>query len=171
MNAFDHIRRSITEILSGRRSAALLLALWAAFFALMYMLPVQLIPGNDIQFQATVFDGTDYLELIVLSLLSALVLSMQIEIFRRNRAALSPGAGAVGGVGILSGILSSMFASASCALCIGGLLGFLSANTLVLLVQNKTPIFLAGTALLLVSLYLSSKRLNGVCEECALPAR
>lgn len=139
-----------------------------ALFGIMFLIPVISIPGNTIFLHSTLLVPADYIMLAAFSILSSLLLIMQFKIFDKTRQHLLHGDMALSGAGVLAGIVSSLFASASCAICIGALLSFLGFSTILFLAQHRWYIMLGALALLLISLYLSSRRFNKGCEVCVV---
>lgn len=136
-------------------------------FVLLFLIPVNVIPGNEIAFQAVLFGWKDYIFLGALALLGGLVATLQVFIFKqRYKAKIGISTGAVGGLGILSGIFSSIFATATCSLCVGALFGFLGAGGVLFFVSNRIYVIMVSLILLYISLYVSAKKLNGVCGDC-----
>lgn len=139
-------------------------------FAVMFSIPLYSIPGNDLKLQIVLFKPRDYVLLGALSLLSSLVVTIQVNIFRQKLSSSKSNA-ALGGVGVFSGVLSSIFASATCALCLGSLFSFLGFGGVLFLVENRWYILSAATVLLLISLYFASKRLIDGCQSCIIEER
>ena len=151
---------------------ATFILLWAFLFVAMFSIPLNLIPGNDLQFQMSIFKTKDYILLAVLSFLSSLVIAIQINIFRNNlNSSQNIAHATLGGVGVFSGIFSSIFASATCAMCLGALFSFLGFGTVFFFVQNRWYILVGAILLLLISLYLASRRLVMGCQECMVQER
>lgn len=169
MNTFiSYILEASKMTLTNKKLLTVFLVLWTLLFATMFSIPLNVIPGNDIKFQAAIFTGRDYALLSMLSFLSSLVITMQINIFK-NKFMTSKNVGntAVGGLGVFSGIFSSIFASATCAMCVGSLFGFLGFGTVLFLVENRWSILTGAIILLFISLYLASRRLVEGCQSCA----
>jgi hypothetical protein len=139
--------------------------LWVLFFIIMFSIPVLNIPGNSILFQAELFHYGDYLLLIALSSLSALSLLLQWVAFRSTRKGAAQGA-VLGGTGVLSGVISSLFASASCATCVGALFSFLGFNTVLFLAIHHWYIITIAFLLLFASIYLATRKIVMGCEVC-----
>ncbi len=141
------------------------------FFLLMFLLPVAITPGNDVPFQAKIFTWQNYLTLAGISILAGLSVTLQIRVWREKRAAQIQSAGttALSGAGVLSGLVSSIFASATCATCVGALFGFLGFGGVLFLLTYRWY-FLSGAIILLVfSIYFSARRINRGCEICIVP--
>jgi len=155
--------------LSDRKLFIAFLALCIIFFIGMFSIPLYSIPGNDLKLQMTIFKAQDYALLAVLSLLSSLTIVIQANIFLQKFVVPYRNGNAVlGGVGVLSGVFSSIFASATCAMCVGSLFGFLGFGSILFLVQNRWYILIGASLLLIISLYLASRRLVEGCKLCVV---
>ncbi len=154
-------------VIRDRNYTILLFIVWVVLFGLMFYLPVRAIPGNTATLQAVIFGFKDYLFLGIASFLSAVIIIIQVKIFRQRKSAdVMAGNTALGSAGILSGIVSSVFGTATCSLCVGALFGFLGANSVIFLVNNKTYVVVGSLALLGLSISLSLKKLNNSCDIC-----
>jgi hypothetical protein len=129
------------------------------------------VPGNSFLFQATIYHWTEYLMLMLLSLLSALSLTLQWTAFRAKGVSNSKETTKqtlLGGSGIITGVISSLFASASCATCLGALFSFMSFNTLIFFAVHRWYILGGALTLILVSIYFSARKINRGCEVCVV---
>ncbi len=144
-----------------------LLVLAFAIFWLLVYIPVRTIPGNDFAFQLSLLAPKDHILLITLSVLSALSIIMNIYVLR-HKPTVQTGLSMVGqgGGGLLSGIIGSVFGTATCASCAASILGFLGIGGVLFLLQHRTWITTASVILILVSLYFTSRKVLGVCESC-----
>ncbi len=131
----------------------------------MFSIPVFNIPGNSILFQAELYRLDEYIILITLSFMSGLSLWLQWVAFRTAKKGAAQEA-VLGGTGILSGVVSSLFASASCATCVGALFSFLGFNTILFLAVHRWYILSFAFALLLASIYLAARKITKGCEVC-----
>lgn len=150
-----------------RNNFVTFIALWVILFVFMFSIPVINIPGNSILFQAQLFRGDEYAILILLSLFSAFSLVLQWVAFRISKK----GAGQeafLGGTGVLSGVISSLFASASCATCIGALFSFLGFNTILFLAIHRWYILVFALLLLFLSIILATRKIVRGCEVCVV---
>mgnify|MGYP001564872568 FL=1 len=136
----------------------------------MFATPIAATPGNGIAIQAHLFGPTNYMILAVLSGMTALALVMQIHILwdKIGREANSIRGAAFGGFGAAAGLFSSLFASATCGLCIGAIFSFLGFGTILFLLENSGYILAGAFLLLLASVYLSAKRIAAGCTACAI---
>lgn len=157
-------------VLQERRYGAWLVVLTILFIAAYIFIPVWLTPGNSISFQLQLLGVKDYVLFVVLSFAAALLVVMQTYIVRRSRARNSVAAAVgSGGAGVYSALFGGLLATAACSSCVAVLLGFLGAGG-VLFVVNYRWYFIAGAiALVLVALYFTARRVNGLCEDCEVP--
>lgn len=148
---------------------------------LFVLVPVWSVPGNDIAFQFSLFTFGNWILFAVLALLIALLLTMQIFIFRRakNNAVRARGlgnaaTGAAGphtkilgifgvGAGAYAGILGGVFATAACSWCVAAVFGFLGTGTVLFIAQNQLWAVLVALSIMLVSIYFVSKK---VVKDC-----
>ncbi|MEK7630653.1 MAG: hypothetical protein AAB417_01310 [Patescibacteria group bacterium] len=156
--------------LSSGRLALAFAILWALLFAGMFSIPVVAIPGNNIGFQAELFRFGDYGLLAVLGFFGALTLTIQINIFLQKFETVrqTMGSAALSGAGLLSGVFSSLFASATCGMCLVALFGFLGFSAVLTIITYRWYIVAASFLLLFISLYFASSRLNEGCKACAV---
>jgi hypothetical protein len=151
--------------LSTRKNLLSFIVLSILFFVAMFSIPVINIPGNSILFQAELYHLDEYLILIALSFMSGLSLWLQWVAFRTRKKGAAQEA-VLGGTGILSGVVSSLFASASCATCIGALFSFLGFNTILFLAVHRWYILAFAFTLLVISIYLAARKIAKGCEVC-----
>jgi hypothetical protein len=129
--------------------------------------PVVAIPGNDFAFQLNISATKDYALLTILAPLISLVITMQIFIFRRNKNIKDnlKSAG-VGVTGSYSGIIATVFATASCSSCIAVLFGFLGTGAAFFAVENRWLFVTLAIGLMLISLYFAARKINKACTSC-----
>lgn len=160
------------NVLSDRRYAAVFILIAAVVFSLFFWIQVKTVPGNDGRFQIALFGWKDWAILAAIAVLNSLFVTIEIYAFNLKRSFAQAGGistGIVtGGIGTSSGILASIFSTASCSLCVSAIFGFLGANTVVFLVDNRSYVVFVTMALLLLSLFLSSRRFHNTCQACSL---
>ncbi len=158
----NHIINASKQVLSRRNYLILFIALIFIILAVFISIPVFLIPVNSLLFQLTVFTTKDYILLTILSVLTSLIIVMQIFSYKQAKL-YSSGRTAIGGG---SAIVAALFGTASCSACLAAVFGFLGIGTVLFLVEYQW--FIVGIAILimLVSLYFTSLKLNGVCDSC-----
>ena len=163
---------AIKKTISDRRYLAVCILIAAIIFSALFAIQVKTVPGNDSRLQIAVFGWKVWAILTAIAVLNALFITIEIYVFNLKRSIVRTGglgAGLItGGIGTSSGIMTSIFGTASCSLCVSAIFGFLGANSVVFLVNNRGYV-VAGTLFLLVlSLYLSSKRFDKICEQCRI---
>ncbi len=139
------------------------------FFGLFVFIPVVTIPGNDLRFQLSIYSQRDYILMFLLAALVGLNFLFQIYSFKKQKEQHdffnSAGQVAVSGV---SGMFGAIVGTAACASCLAFLFGLIGLGTgSVFFVLNNQTYFLVGAiALMLVSLYFTARKVNGICEKC-----
>ena len=163
---------AVKTVFSDKRYFAAAVLIAAVVFSVLFLIQVKTVPGNDSRFQIAIFTWKDWLVLVAIAILNSLFITIEIYSFNLKRSvakSLNASAGLItGGVGTSSGILASVFSTATCSLCVSALFGFLGANTVVFLVNNRYYVTVAALFLLILSLYLSSSRFVGVCNKCRI---
>lgn len=145
-----------------------LVVAFAMFWLLLYI-PIRTVPGNDLAFQLSILTPKDWLLFAILPILTALSIVMNIYILKHKQS-IQDGASMAGqgGTGFLSGIVASVFGTATCASCVASIFGFLGVGGVLFLLQYRTFITTAAIILLLISLYVTSKRVLNACESCKI---
>jgi hypothetical protein len=166
-NIVTYIIEASKITLSNRKLFIAFIILWGAFFALMFSIPLYTIPGNDLRLQMSIFKQRDYALLGILSFLSSLIMIIQCNIFRNKfNSTRNMGNAALGGLVIFSEDFSSIFATVTCAMCLGALFSFLGFGTVFFMIENRWYILIGAILLLLLSLYFASRRLVEGCRSC-----
>lgn len=146
--------------------------LWFGVFVvlalvLFVLVPVWSVPGNDIAFQLSLFNLGNWILFALLAVLIALLLTMQVFVFRRakSNAIKAKGVGNVAGgaVGAYTGILGGVFATAACSWCVAAVFGFLGTGAVLFIAQNRLWAVLVAVGIMLISLYFASKK---VVDDC-----
>lgn len=159
------IRHALVRVFANKLYLLFALLLSLSFFFLFIYIPVRNIPGNDFAFQLSILTPTDFLLLIALSLLTTLSLIMNLYLFlQRRKKQIGIALFSQGGVGIFSGTIASIFGTATCAACVGSLFGFLGVGGVFFLLEYRTPITILAIILLLISLYFTAQKVEGVCK-------
>ena len=154
-------------VLTEKNYLPIFITLFPIVFFFFILVPVSAIPGNDFAFQLSIFTLKDYAFLIILAPLISLVITMQIFIFRRNKNIKenlkSAGIGVAGGY---SGIIATVFATASCSSCASVLFGFLGTGAVFFAVENRWLFVTLAIGLMLLSLYFAARKVNRICTAC-----
>jgi len=163
-NPLKTIISAVMATLEKKRYKVWFVVLTGFFIATYVLIPVWLTPGNSLSFQLSLLKPKDYVMFVILSALTALLLLMQVYLFRsKTRRAGSIGQG---GVGIFSAIFGGLLATAACSACIAAIIGFLGAGSVFFVLENQPYIVIIAISLVVISLYLSSRRVLGYCREC-----
>lgn len=157
-------------VLAGLGYKILFVALTASAIVLFVLMPVLSIPGNSISFQLSLFTAQNWVLFAVLAPLIALLLTMQVFIFRRaqNAAAKakSLGSAASGVVGGYVGILGGVFATATCSWCVAAIFGFLGTGAVLFIAQNQFWAVLTAISIMIISLYFAARKVGKACDSC-----
>lgn len=167
-NPFSATFSATKTVLSKKSYITLFAVLTTLALILFVLVPVWSVPGNDISFQLSLFTPQNWLLFAVISPLVALLLTMQVFIFRRAQNAKektkSLGGVASGVVGGYAGILGGVFATAACSWCVAAVFGFLGTGAVLFIAQNQFWAVLVAVGILLVSLYFASKKVINACD-------
>lgn len=163
----EEITNATKTVLSKRDYLLTFFVLAILVFLLFIFLQVWTIPGNSLSFQLKVLTFPNYLLMSIISILVSLFLTMQAFTFRdvytaQTRMASMGTGGTVGYLGVFAAILGT----ATCASCILALFGFLGFGSIVFLLKNQAYVVGLSIAVLLISLYFLSRKVNGICENC-----
>jgi len=160
----NQIIKASRLVLNRRNYFIAFIALVFAIFSVFIFIPVFLIPKNSLLFQLTVFTIKDYVLLTILSVLTSLLIVMQVFYYKQAKL-YSLGKTAVGGG---SAIVAALFGTASCASCLAAVFGFLGLGIgiVLFLFEYQWLIVSIAIILMLISLYLTSLKLNLVCDTC-----
>lgn len=158
----NHIITASKQVLSRKNYLISFIALIFIILAVFISIPVFLIPANSFLFQITIFTIKDYVLLAVLSVLTSLLIVMQVFFYKQEKI-YSSGKTAIGGG---SAVVAGLFGTAACSSCLAAVFGFLGIGTVFFLLEYQW--FIVGIAILimLVSLYFTSLKLNEVCNSC-----
>jgi len=138
----------------------------ALFVALYISIPVMLIPGNTFTFQLSLYTPADYAIFISISILTSLLVLMQVFSFLHSRTYSARAIGR-GSVGVFSGIFSGMFASVTCVPCAIGFLGIFGSVESTLIISKYQYYFIAVASIFVLwGMYHASRRVMGYCKEC-----
>jgi len=135
-------------------------------YAAYILIPVFLTPGNYISFQLSLLRPVDFVLFLVMSLVTALLIVMQLYVHNRSKKKRMLAAVGEGGVSVYSAMFGGMLATAACSSCIAGLVGFLGAGSTFFILENQM-LFVAGALFIVfVSLFFTARRVNEYCLSC-----
>jgi len=141
------------------------------FFGFFIYIPIVTIPGNDLGFQLSIYSQRDYILMFLLAALVGLNFSFQIYSFKKQKEQrdLFKSTGQVAASG-LSGAFGAIVGTAACASCLAfffGLIG-LGAGSVIFVLNNQIYFLVGAIIAILISLYFTSRKVNGVCESCRI---
>lgn len=141
-------------------------ALAILFMTVLIAVPAGTIPGNNFFLQLALLRPIDLLLLFTLS--AANSLSVIFHLYIRHFAGPKSDLKLTGqtGVSIISGLIASIFGTATCAVCVSTLFGFLGFGTVLLLLKFRIYLVSAAIILTIISLHFLAKKVLGVCEAC-----
>lgn len=136
------------------------------FVALYISIPVMIIPGNTLPFQLSLYTPADYIIFVSISVLTSLLVLMQVFSFLRSRKYNARSIGN-GSAGVFSGVLSGMFASITCVPCAIGYIGiFGSAGSTLIISKYQYYFIIVAMLFVLLGIYYAARRVMGHCKEC-----
>ena len=162
MDKLKNIIKAANTVLSIKKYSLIFILLSVAVFWIIILAPGWVISA-DIQSQG--FTANDFTFLAAASMLTSLVITMQLFSFKIT-GKIGAARSAFSGAGFFSALSAAIFSSATCGLCIAAVFSFLGASTVIFLVDNRMYVVLGSLGLLLLSLYFSSKRVNNDCDTC-----
>lgn len=168
-NTLFNLFTAIKIVFSNKSYIVGFLVITITLFWLFLYIPVRLIPSNDFAFQLSILRPNDIFLLILLSLLTALSLTLHFYLLRKKVSnkgiTLTIGSSFAGST---VGIFGSLFATASCAACVATILGFLGAGTVFFLLDHRKLIIVFSIMFMLISLYFTAQKVLGICEACSV---
>ena len=155
----------IKEPFKKKNYAILFTILILVMFALFTLIPVWTVAGNTLATQLKIFTTRDYGVLTLLSVLSALFITMQVYVMRLRKQVEGVGRTLSGGLGALfAGIAGTAF----CASCLAPLFAVfgIGFGGVVFVLNYRFYFVIAITLLMLTAIYLTARRINKVCVSC-----
>lgn len=163
------IKQATLEVFKVNKYRILTAAVALIMLALYILLPVVTIPGNNIPLQLSILEPLGIIVMMLLSASIGLLVSMQIYSYKmaKQKAALNAGQGAATG---FTSIVSAIFSTASCTSCMAAIFPFLSSGTILFLAERQWYVVGITFALVLISLYITSKNVVNGCKSCEVKA-
>lgn len=134
-------------------------------FWLLIYIPAHTIPGNDFAFQLSLLKISDFIILIVLSILTTLTLMFNLYLIQHKKSK-TIGISLVGQTGtvLISSLITAFLGTISCIACGATFLGFLGLGGTLFLMENRILISLVSITLLTFAVYFTAGRVLGVCK-------
>ncbi len=140
-------------------------------FGFVYVLvPLVTTPGNTVQTYLS--DSTAYslLLVLVLSLSIGALVPMQVYAWRRTgHRTFKESAGGIAAAG--SSVVSGLFTTASCGVCLSALFSFIGAGGVLFLMGHQAEIVALSLILTLACMHFTAAKINGECAACRAPVR
>lgn len=167
MNA---IRFAISRVLTDKSALGVFVVSASLLLVLFIAIPVVTIPGNTLQFQLETFGVRDYVLMIALAALAGLNFGLNWFALKQKKNQTSTASASVAG-GVTSGVagvFGAMVGTASCASCLAALFALVGLGTgsVLFVLDHQTYFLLGSMALLLISLYFISRKINKMCTSC-----
>lgn len=148
----------------------LALIIAALFFGVFIFIPLVTIPGNDLQFQLSIYTRENYILMSFLAILVGVNFAMQIYAAKKQRVLRKSLPLTLQGTVLsgASGIFGSIVGTASCASCLASIFSLIGLGTgsVFFVLKNQNYFILGSILIMLVSLYFTARRINKVCDSC-----
>lgn len=166
---FWHFALSVNEVLVKPSYLLFFISTSAVFYLILIAFPAKTIPGNSFAFQLSLMRPGDHLLLAFLSLITGLNLTFHLYLFRRKRESFSPiRTASDSALGIFSGLVASVFGTATCGVCVATIFGYFGFGTVLFLLTWRLYIVGFAIFLSLFSLYFLSRKITNGCQNCKL---
>ena len=166
MNLFVSIFQAVRHTFHETRYRLLFIGIVLAMLFLFILIPVLVVAGNSFGFQLSLLTFQDFILLAFLSSLNSLFLTMQVRLWKLPKATVQGiGKGIGGSAGALfAGVAGSAFC-ASCLVPFFALFGIGFSGVLFTL-QYRFYFVAIIVILMFIAIYLTSKKVIGVCNNC-----
>ena len=144
-------------------------ALVILLMIILIAVPATTVPGNNFRLQASLMSTAELLLLMTLSALTALSIIFHLYVRHFKGPETDLKLSGQTGASLISGLIASIFGTATCAVCVSTLFGFLGFGAVLFLVKYRLLIVTAAIVLSLISLHRLSARVLDACEECHVP--
>lgn len=166
---FRHVLISVSTVLSIPSYSTIFILTSITFYIILIAFPALTIPGNSFAFQLSLMGKSDQMLLIGLSILTGLNLTFHAYLFKRKKESFAPVKTASDSLlGIFSGLVASVFGTATCGVCLATIFGYFGFGVVLFLLTWRLYIVTFAIFLSLVSLYYLSNKITGVCQDCKI---
>ncbi len=157
------VLNTIIATLSKKKYLAIFISFTVFFLLLFVAIPLFTIVGNDLAFQLSTYNSSDYVLLAVLSLLSGLIFTLQL--YKREygkKVCNSVGTYASTASASASGVFASVLGTAVCASCIAPIVAFfgLGFGAVSFVLEYQIHFSLVAIIIMLGALYFIAKNIN-----------
>lgn len=165
-NPIQEIKRASKVVLAKKSYKKAFGILSMLIFLTYILLPVWLTAGNTISFQISLLRPKDFVLFVILSLFTALLIVMQVYIYKSKKKKNGLVVVGQGGVSIYSALFAGLMATAACSSCIAGLIGFLGAGSIFFVLEYQWYFVAGALVIVAISLYFIARQVNGGCNLC-----
>ncbi|MFH1405060.1 MAG: hypothetical protein ABIH21_03100 [Patescibacteria group bacterium] len=154
--------RAVFNVLKTRTSLLVFIFTFIIIFALFVFLPIWTTPGGSLKTQLSILKFDVYALMFVLSLLNALVISMQYHLRKKHSQQIDTKQ-----IGTLIGTLgASLFATLGCAACYSSILSVFGLGAVIFVGTYRW--WIAGVTIIisLIAVFYSGRKIEGVCKRC-----
>ncbi len=163
-NPLQEVRAALAVVFSSKKYFWLAIISGTVSMAFFVFASVYSVPGNTLDFYVQIFPWYGYLLLASFGFGFALLIPLQVYLFR-NAPRMSKASSA----GLLfSNILTGVYTTAACAACVSTLFAFAGFGGVLFLTQYREPLIAVSVLALVASIYYSSKKVNDHCESCKI---
>ena len=164
---FWHFTLSLKEVFKNPPYIVFFTALSFIFYLLLIFVPAKIIPGNSFKFQLALMTLSDHLLLASLSLITSLNLTFHLYLFKKKKQDFSVAKGTSdSALGFFSGLIATVFGTATCGLCVATIFGYFGFATVLFLLKWRLYIVALAVLLSLISLYFLSRKISTPCAVC-----
>jgi hypothetical protein len=170
MKYISIIFEAAKAVFKNKNYVFVMFVLTVIFFFTIILIPVQIVPGNDLRFQLSIMPKLDLVVIMLVSLFTATSLTFNLYLLKRNSNSHPNRLGSIA-VSSFAGITSSFFGSVTCVACAATVLGLLGVGTVAFIYQYRPFLALISISVLTTSLYLTSKQVLYLCDSCHVKAQ
>ena len=165
MNYLNTIWFGTKETLRHKKYLWTFLIISALSLLLFELIPVVTVEGNTPLFQLALYTPLDWAVLLVLSIVSALYITMQV--FAMRTGSKVKGVGATIG-GTFGALFAGITGTAFCASCLAPLFAIfgIGFGGLIFVLEYRLYFVVAILVTMLIALYLTARKIKRVCTTC-----
>lgn len=153
---------ALRTVLRSPRRIGAFAVLVVAFFAVLVLVPVWTIPGNDVLFQLSITPAWVLVLMIALALGNGLIVTMQLHLHREHAVRMRGRDVAAGG-GLL---VTALVATLACTACYSTLLALLGFSAVSVIAAHRGAVAVLALGLTAWALFTTARRVSGVCTRC-----
>lgn len=165
----NQIYFAISQTLKDKKALTIFSVSTLILLMLFIAIPILTTPGNTIDIQLKIFRGKDYVLMLTLAILAGLNFALYWYGLKSKKSVQAVSKCLAGGtVASVTGIFGAIVGTAACASCLASLfaiIGLGTASTFFVL-ENQSYFLLGAIAVMLVSLYFATRKINKICKSC-----